>query len=242
MASAGIGRSVEGTHAVLAALRAGRVQSLRVERSRQKGLAELLAEAEQHRAEVRFVDDVREFAETTAPQGVVATCRPIESLSLKDLLAGAPDPVALLVLDHLEDPHNVGAIARSAWAAGIHGLVVARARSAPLSGAAFKAAAGALEHLAIAEVGSTADAVKRLSDAGVWTIGLSADGDTDLFGLDLLAQPSAIVVGAEGGGLARLVEERCDVRAAIPMANPFESLNASVAAALASFEVLRARR
>ena len=242
MASAGIGRSVEGTHAVLAALRAGRVRTLRIERSRQKGLAELLTEAEQGRVEVVLVDDVREFAETTAPQGVVAACRPIEPSSLKDLVAAAPEPAALLVLDHLEDPHNVGAIARSAWSAGMHGLVVARARSAPLSGAAFKAAAGALEHLAIAEVGSTADAVKRLSDAGVWTVGLSAAGDADLFGLDLLTQPVAVVVGAEGTGLARLVEERCDVLAAIPMANPFESLNASVAAALASFEVLRARR
>ncbi|NND83924.1 MAG: 23S rRNA (guanosine(2251)-2'-O)-methyltransferase RlmB [Acidimicrobiia bacterium] len=242
MASAGIGRSVEGTHAVLAALRAGRVRSLQVERSRRKGLAELLAEAERNRVEVRFVEDVRDHAETSAPQGVVATCQPIEPLSLKDLVAHAPEPASLLVLDHLEDPHNVGAIARSAWAAGMHGVVVARARSAPLSGAAFKAAAGALEHLAIAEVGSTADAVKRLSDAGVWTVGLSAAGDADLFGLELLTQPVAIVIGAEGTGLARLVEERCDVRAAIPMANPFESLNASVAAALAAFEVLRARR
>jgi 23S rRNA (guanosine2251-2'-O)-methyltransferase len=242
MASAGIGRSVEGTHAVLAALRAGRVRSLRVERSRQKGLAELLSEAEQRRVQVHFVDDVRDHAETTAPQGVVATCAPIEALSLKDLVAGAPEPAALLVLDHLEDPHNVGAIARSAWAAGMHGLVVARARSAPLSAAAFKAAAGALEHLAIAEVGSTADAVKRLSDAGVWTVGLSASAGSDLFGLELLSQPVAVVVGAEGTGLAHLVEERCDVLASIPMANPLESLNASVAAALASFEVLRARR
>lgn len=242
MASAGIGRSVEGIHAVLAAIRAGRVRSLRVERSRRKGLGEVLAEAESRGVEVRFVDDVRNDAETSAPQGVVANCRPIEPHSLKELLAVSPDPVALLVLDHLEDPHNVGAIARSAWSAGMHGLVVSRARSAPLSAAAFKAAAGALEHLAIAEVGSTADAVKRLSDAGVWTVGLAADGDAELFGLDLLAQPVAIVVGAEGTGLARLVAERCDVRCAIPMANPFESLNASVAAALASFEVMRARR
>ena len=180
--------------------------------------------------------------DSQAPQGVVATCAPIEALSLKDLVAGAPEPAALLVLDHLEDPHNVGAIARSAWAAGMHGLVVARARAAPLSAAAFKAAAGALEHLAIAEVGSTADAVKRLSDAGVWTVGLSASAGSDLFGLELLAQPVAVVVGAEGTGLAHLVEERCDVLASIPMANPLESLNASVAAALASFEVLRARR
>ncbi len=241
MARAGIGHSVEGVHAVLAALRAGRVRSLDIESSRRKGLADLLELAEEHGALVRIVDDVRDRADTQAPQGVVATCRPIETRSLRELVGDAPDPVALLVLDHLEDPHNVGAVARSAWAAGMHGLVVSRSRSAPLSAAAFKAAAGALEHLPVAEVGSTADAVKRLSDGGVWTVGLAAGAESSLFGLELLTQPVAVVVGAEGDGLGRLVEERCDVVCSIPMANPFESLNASVAAALASFEVARAR-
>ncbi len=241
MASAGIGRRVEGVHAVEAALTAGRVETLWLERSRRNDADRLAALAATAGATVKVVDDVRERAETSAPQGVVADCRPIDPLTVKELVAAAPEPAALLVLDHLQDPQNVGAIARSAWAAGISGLVMSRARAAPLGGAAFKAAAGALEHLLLAEVGSTADAVKRLSDAGVWTVGLAASADRSLFGLDLLTAPVAIVIGAEGDGLGHLVEERCDVTVSIPMANPFESLNASVAAALACFEVMRSR-
>lgn len=241
MASAGIGRRVEGIHAVEAALTAGRVTTLWLERSRRKDAERLGSLARSLDVPVKIIADVREQAETSAPQGVVADCRPIDPVTVKELVAMVPEPAALLVLDHLQDPHNVGAIARSAWAAGISGLVLARARSAPLGGAAFKAAAGALEHLILAEVGSTADAVKRLSEAGVWTVGLAASSEQSLFGLDLLTAPVAIVVGAEGDGLGHLVEERCDVTVSIPMANPFESLNASVAAALACFEVMRAR-
>lgn len=241
MASAGIGSSVEGIHAVEAALAAGRVRTLWMDSSRRKDADRLAAFARSAGVAVKVVDDVRERAETSAPQGVVADCRPREVLGIKELVAAAPSPAAIIVLDHLMDPQNVGAIARSAWAAGISGLVIARTRAAPLGAAAFKAAAGALEHLMIAEVGSTADAVKRLSDAGVWTVGLTADAEASLFGLDLLTAPVAIVVGSEGDGLGRLIAERCDVRVSIPMANPFESLNASVAAALACFEVMRAR-
>lgn len=241
MASAGIGSSVEGIHAVEAALTAGRVRTLWLDSSRRKDVDRLAESARSLGVTVRAVDDIRERAETAAPQGVVADCRPREVLSIKELVASVPSPAAIIVLDHLMDPQNVGAIARSAWAAGISGLVIARTRAAPLGAAAFKAAAGALEHLLLAEVGSTADAVKRLSDAGVWTVGLIADADTSLFGLDLLTAPVALVIGSEGDGLGRLVAERCDMRVSIPMANPFESLNASVAAALACFEVMRCR-
>ena len=135
---------------------------------------------------------------------------------------------------------DLGAIARSAVAAGITSLVVPTRRGAPLGGAAFKAAAGAMEHCAIATVSSTADAVNRLKDLGVWTVGLDAEGDQSLFGLGLFTEPVALAVGAETG-LGRLVRDRVDVVASIPMAGPVESLNASVATALAVFEVSRAR-
>lgn len=224
-----------------AALAAGRVETLWLDRSRRKDVDRLAEIARSEGIAVKVVDDVRAKAETSAPQGVVARCRPRETWSIKELIAEVPPPAAIIVLDHLQDAQNVGAIARSAWVAGISGLVIARTRAAPLGAAAFKAAAGALEHLMLAEVGSTADAVKRLSDAGVWTVGLTAGAESSLFGLDLLTAPVAIVIGSEGGGLGRLVEERCDVTVSIPMANPFESLNASVAAALACFEVMRVR-
>jgi 23S rRNA (guanosine2251-2'-O)-methyltransferase len=241
MAPAGIGRSVEGIHAVSAALRAGRVESLQVERGRagKDEIAGLVAAAEAAGVAVRLVEDVRTVAETSAPQGVVAVCRPLPTFTLEDLVAQA-DPASLLIVDHVEDPHNIGAIARSAVAAGIPRLAVPDRRTARLGAAAFKAAAGAFEHLSLAVIGSVPDAIRRLSALGVWTVGLDAGGDQSLFGLGLFTEPVAIVVGAETG-LHHLVRERVDVVASIPMASDSESLNASVAAALACFELMRVR-
>ena len=188
---------------------------------------------------VRKVDDVRNMSETRAPQGVVAECRPILPVGLSSL--AGPD-AAVLVLDHVEDPQNVGAVARSALAAGMTGLVVSDRRAAPLSAAAFKAAAGALEKLRVSVVGSVPEAVRRLKTEDVWIVGLDADGDRPLFGLELFTEPVALVVGAEGRGLAELTRKRCDVLASIPMAGDFESLNASVSAALGAFEIMRVRQ
>jgi 23S rRNA (guanosine2251-2'-O)-methyltransferase len=242
MAPAGYGGSVEGVHAVAAALAAGRVLELTVERRRmdRPPMDALVESARAIGATVTPVDDVRPLSVTTAPQGVVASCRPIQSLTVGDLV-DQQSPASLLVLDHIEDPHNLGAIVRSAVAAGIPRLVVSSRRGAPLGGAAFKAAAGALEHCSVAVVStSVADVVRSLSAMGVWTVGLDAVGDRSLFGLELFTEPCAIVVGAETG-LHRLVRERVDVVASIPMAVGAESLNASVAAALACFELFRVR-
>jgi 23S rRNA (guanosine2251-2'-O)-methyltransferase len=241
MAAAGYGDSVEGIHAVRAALGHGRVTALNVERGRvSRGeVADLVAAAEASAIEVRTIEDVRRMAATSAPQGVVARCRPIAPVGLPELVAETT-PASLLVVDHAEDAHNLGAIARSAVAAGVPRLVVPDRRSAPLGPAAFKAAAGAFERCRIAIVSSIAAAVDALRDAGVWTVGLDAGGETSLFGLELLASPVAVVVGAETG-LHRLVRERVDVVAAIPMVRETESLNASVAAAIACFEIARVR-
>ncbi len=241
MAPVGLGNNVEGFHAVAAALRAGRVETLTVERGRaaKDDLAALIEEARSAGVSIKTVDDVRVVAETTAPQGVVAACRPIPSFALDELVAQA-SPASLLVVDHVEDPHNVGAIARSAVAAGIPRIAVPDRRTARLGAAAFKAAAGAFEHVSLAVIGSVPDAIRRLSSMGVWTVGLDAGGDQSLFGLGLLTEPVAIVVGAETG-LHKLVRERVDVVASIPMASESESLNASVAAALACFELMRVR-
>lgn len=236
MAPAGYGNRVEGVHAVSAAIAAGRVRELFVERGRRDRLGELLAGIDA--GLVNLVDDVRSMAETDAPQGVVADCRPIVSVTLEQQAQGLP---ALLVLDHVEDPHNVGAAARSARAAGVTGMVVSARRAAPLSAAAFKAAAGAMEHLPVSIVNSIPEALSRLKENNVWVVGLDTGGDQSLFGLDLLTEPVAMVVGSEGSGLAELTRKRCDVVARIPMATDTESLNASVSAALASFEIMRVR-
>jgi 23S rRNA (guanosine2251-2'-O)-methyltransferase len=190
--------------------------------------------------QISKVDDVRPFAVTDAPQGIVAKARPIRSVSLKQAVQRTDSPI-ILALDHIEDPRNIGAIARSADACGVTALVVSTRRSAPVGATAFKAAAGSLEHIPIALVSSIADAAKRLSELGLWIVGLDGAAERSLLGLDLMTQPTALFIGAEGGGLSRLVAARCDVLASIPMVGQTESLNASVAAAIASYEVARVR-
>jgi cysteinyl-tRNA synthetase/tRNA G18 (ribose-2'-O)-methylase SpoU len=221
MGRAGYGDRVEGIHAVAAAAEGGRVRVLHVEAGREDRaeIADIARRVTTGGGEVRRVGDVRRLADTTAPQGVVAECRPIPAATLEEVVATSR-PAAVMVLDRIVDPHNLGAIVRSTVAAGVTGLVLSDRRAAPLSGAAFKAAAGSLEHARVAIVGSIAEAVAQLSRLGLWTVGLDASGDRSLFGLDLLTEPVAVVVGAEGGGLSRLVGDRLDVVAHIPMAGP----------------------
>jgi 23S rRNA (guanosine2251-2'-O)-methyltransferase len=239
MAPAGFGHRVEGLHAVAAAARAGRVERLFVEQGKRSRPEIESIVGEVGAALVTAVDDIEEIASTEGSQGVAADCRPIQPAALDDL---AGPSTALVILDHLEDPHNVGAVARSALAAGMSGMVVSERRAAPLSAVAFKAAAGALEDLPVAVVSSIPEALSRLGDLGVWTVGLASDAEQSLFGLGLLTEPVAVVVGGEGSGLSRLAAERCDLLVSIPMAAGVESLNASVSAALASFEIMRARK
>ena len=236
MAPAGIGTRVEGVHAVTAALAAGRVRRLTIERGR--SFDSLLAAAAG--IPVTEVPDVRSLSETTAPQGVIADCEPINPHPLKALVARAQRP-SLVVLDHVEDPHNLGAVVRSAVAASATGLVVAARRAAPFGAAAFKAAAGALEVLPVTVVNSVADAITRLEELSVWTVGLDADAEESVFGCPLFTEPVAVVIGGEGGGLSHLVRERVSKLVHIPMAEGVESLNASVSAALAMYEVKRMR-
>ena len=238
MAPAGYGNRVEGLHAVEAAARAGRIERLWVE-ERRVGRADVAALVEAvGRDRVSVVKDVRPQAETEVPQGLVAECRPILPVTL-DALAG--DDAAVLALDHVEDPQNVGAAARSARASGMTGMIVSVRRAAPLGAAAFKAAAGALEALQVAVVGSIPEALSRLKSAGLWVVGLDAGGEDGLFGLGLLTEPVVTVIGAEGRGLSELTRKRCDVVASVPMASDTESLNASVTAALVGFEIMRVR-
>jgi len=238
MAPAGYGSRVEGLHAVTAAAAAGRVEHLYVE-ERRRGRADVSRLIHDlGRDRVSVVRDLSSEAESSAPQGLVAACRPILPVSLESM-AGAQ--AALIVLDHVEDPHNVGAVARSAVAAGMSGLIVSSRRSAPLSAVAFKSAAGALESLPVAVVSSIPEALRRLKSLDVWIVGLDARADTSLFGLEILTEGVAAVIGAEGTGLSELTRKRCDVVASIPMATGSDSLNASVSAALASFEIMRVR-
>ncbi len=156
-------------------------------------------------------------------------------------MRGARNTPLIVVLDGIEDPHNLGAILRTADAAGVDGVVVQSRRSAALGGAAAKASAGAVAHVKMAEVVNIARAIEELKALGVWTVGLAGEATTSYDAIDFTV-PTALVLGAEGTGLRRLVRERCDHLAAIPMHGHVGSLNVSVAAGVTLFEAVRQRR
>ena len=162
---------------------------------------------------------------------------------MADLLSGgsADDKPFLLLLDGITDPQNLGAILRTAECAGVTGVVLPRHRAAHITPSVTKAAAGAIEHLRMALVGGLPTAMQTLSDHGVWTVGLDASGDQTIHRLTVADEPIALVLGAEGPGLSRLVRQRCDALASIPLQGALGSLNVSAAAAVACFEILSRR-
>lgn len=179
------------------------------------------------------------LARTEVHQGVVASAEPLSATDLDALLQ---QPSAFLVaLDGVTDPRNLGAVMRVAETAGVTGLVIPRHRSARITPAVTKAAAGAIEHLPIASVSGIPAALERASRSGVWTVGLDGSGGTTLYDLELVDQPLVLVLGAEGQGLGRLTKQRCDVLASIPMYGRIESLNVAAAAAIACHEVAHHR-
>jgi 23S rRNA (guanosine2251-2'-O)-methyltransferase len=239
------GSVVPGRRAVLELLQAGRRRVRSISMTAGGDPAPILDDIQARAAAAgipvrhRDADALREEAGVEAAQGVVARADPLPAAPLGELL---DDPHAFLVaLDGVTDPRNLGAVLRSAVAAGATGALVPRHRSALLSAAAVKTAAGAVEHLPIALVGGVAAALDQASRAGVWSVGLDAAGDQNVYDVAIADRPLVLVLGAEGTGLARLVRERCDVVARVPMPGPMESLNVSAAAAVACFEVARQR-
>jgi 23S rRNA (guanosine2251-2'-O)-methyltransferase len=235
---------VYGINPVIEALRAGRVKELRMAGDRGgERLRQVLALAAERGVTVRRVPSqiLDRDAKRGVHQGIVADVESVSSYSIEELVRGADNPVLIVVLDGIEDPQNLGAILRTADAAGAHGVVLQQRRSAALDGAAAKASAGAVSHVKIAEVVNIARAVGELKDAGVWTVGLAGDAPTPYDAVDFTLS-TAVVLGAEGSGLRRLVRERCDRVVSIPMGGHVASLNVSVAAGIALFEVVRQRR
>lgn len=232
---------VFGINPVLEALKGGRVRELRVAQRADERLGRLLATARQRNVPVRHVtpDELDRLSRKGVHQGVAAEVEERAAASLTDLLAGPGAPL-VVVLDGVEDPHNLGAIARSVDAAGAGGLVVQERRSAALDGVAVKASAGALNHIQVAEVVNIARAVEELKEANVWVVGLAGEGEVPYTEVDFTL-PTAIVLGAEGQGLRRLVRERCDRLVRIPLHGQIESLNVSVAAGIVLFEAVRQR-
>lgn len=182
-------------------------------------------------------------ARTEAPQGVVAFAAELPEADLDELAkhAGGGPPPFLVAVDGVTDPGNLGALLRSAECAGATGVVLPRHRAVHVTATVTKAAAGAVEHLPMALVGGLPAALERLKAAGLWIVGLDGGGDTPLHGLPVADDPVVLVLGAEGTGLSRLVRQRCDVLAAIPLRGRLGSLNVAAAAAIATYEVARLR-
>ena len=239
---------VEGRNPVIEALRAGRAirrillangvnQSPAVETifrlSRERGMTVERVERQ----------EVERLSVTGKNQGVVALTGPKGYVGLKRLLeigAERKETTLLAVLDGIQDPHNLGAILRTGEAAGVHGVVIPERRSASLSAGVARASAGAVEHMAVARMPNLTNVLARLSKQGVWAVGVDPRGTADFTEVDY-RQPTALVIGAEGKGLSRLIRENCDVLVRIPMRGRIASLNASVSAALVMYEAMRQR-
>jgi 23S rRNA (guanosine2251-2'-O)-methyltransferase len=226
---------VYGINPVLEALRAGRVKALRIGIRDDDRMRELLAFASTHGITPERVsnDVLSRQAKGGVHQGVVADVDEASRHDIADLVRGARAAPLILVLDGIEDPHNLGAILRSADATGVDGVVIQARRSAARSGVAAKASAGAVAHVKIAEVVNIARSLEELKDLGV--------APTPYDAIDF-SSPTAIVLGAEGQGLRRLVRDKCDLMASIPMHGHVGSINVSVAAGVVLFEAVRQRR
>jgi 23S rRNA (guanosine2251-2'-O)-methyltransferase len=206
-------------------------------------LEDIVELAEAERVPVRHVARGKFFAEARceAPQGVLAKAAEVPEVLLDDLATAKGTPPFLLAVDGVTDPGNLGALLRSAECAGVTGVLLPRHRAVHVTPTVTKAAAGAVEHLPFAIVGGLPTALADLSKDGVWVVGLDADGSTPLWDLPAADGPICLVLGAEGTGLSRLVRQRCDEVASIPLLGSLSSLNVAAAAALACFEVARAR-
>jgi 23S rRNA (guanosine2251-2'-O)-methyltransferase len=230
-----------GLNPVLEALRAGRVRALRVSSRGDDRMRAVLDRAREQGVRIERVDPAAldRDARGGVHQGIVAEVRDPEPCSVEDLVFSASAAPLLVVLDGIEDPHNVGAILRTVDAVGGDGVVRQSRRAAPLDAAAAKASAGAVAWVRVAEVVNIARTLEELKALNVWTVGLAGDAPQIYDAVDLTL-PTAIVLGAEG--LRRLVRERCDLTVSIPMAGHVESLNVSVAAGVVLFEARRQRR
>ena len=234
---------VYGLNPVLEALRAGRVRTLRIGTRSDRRIEEAIALARKAGVPIERTDgaSLDRAARGAVHQGIAADVEAPRDYTVADLVAAAaPDAPLLLVLDGVEDPHNVGAILRSIDAAGGHGAVRQARHAASLDGIVAKASAGAVASVRIATVVNIARALEELKELGVWTVGLAAEATESYDRVDLTL-PTAIVLGAEGTGLRRLVRERCDRLASIPMRGHVTSLNVSVAAGVMLFEATRQR-
>ena len=238
---------VAGRNAVMEALKGSRsVNKLMIANGSTEGsIKEIIAVAKEKGVNIQYWDRSKldSIARGIRHQGVLAQVAPVQYAELEDILQVAKDrnePPFIVLLDELEDPHNLGAILRTADAAGVHGVLIPKHRSCPLSATVAKTSAGAVEHVPVARVGNLVQTIKKLKQEGLWVAAADMDGkdyyDTDLTG------PLLLIIGSEGRGVGRLVKEQCDFVVRIPMVGKINSLNASVAGSILMYEAMKQRR
>jgi len=237
---------IEGRNAVIEAFRSGRtIDKLYILDGSQDGpMMTIKREAKKHDTLIKYVDkeQLNQMSETGKHQGVIAVAAAYEYARIEDMLElarGKGEPPFLFFLDNIEDPHNLGAIIRTANLAGAHGVVIPKNRAVGLTAAVARASAGALNYTPVAKVTNMAKTIETLKKEGLWFVCADMDG-TRMYDLELTG-PIGLVIGSEGEGVSRLVREKCDFSAAIPMKGDIDSLNASVAAGVLAFEIVRQR-
>ena len=238
---------LEGRNALTEAIRSGRTidKVFIASGDTDKGLQRLAAQAKEAGAVVVPVDrrKLDAMSTTRSHQGVIALVAAKEYATIDDILQAAEDrgeAPLLVICDELSDPHNLGAILRSAECAGAHGVIIPKRRSVSLTATVAKASAGAVEYMKVARVTNINAAIEELKKKGVWIFGTAAEGSIPMYQADLTI-PTAIVIGSEGDGMSQLVRKNCDVTVHIPMAGKITSLNASAAATVLLYEAVRQR-
>lgn len=236
-----------GRNSVLEALRSGRsINKIFVQDGIKGGsVSEIIAVAKEIGVVIEFakIERLDKMAAGIRHQGFVALVAPIRFHSLEEVLAGAEtkgEVPFLLLLDELQDPQNVGALIRTADAAGVHGVLMPKRRSCPLNAVVAKISAGAVEYVPVVQIGNIPQTIEELKKLGFWVAGADMDGE-DYYKSNLTG-PMVVVIGAEGKGLGRLVKEKCDIVVSLPMQGGVSSLNAAAAGAVLLYEVVRQRR
>ena len=238
---------VEGRNSVLELLESNKdINKIFVERGEKHGsINKILAIAREKKIVIVEKDkkQMQQMAQTENFQGVIAIVPPFEYCDIEDIVEEAKqrkEDSFILILDGIEDPHNLGSIIRTAETAGVHGIIIPKRRAASVNSTVNKVSAGAVEHMKIARVNNINDSIKFLKDSGVWVIGTDMNAKQYYYNQDMTG-PIALVIGSEGFGMNRLVRENCDILVKIPMQGKITSLNASVSTGIVTYEIVKQR-
>lgn len=238
---------IVGRNPVMEALKSGReIDKILIAKGTEGGsLIKIIGKAKDKGIPIQYVErqKLNELSEDNVHQGIIATVAAYEYRDFEDIIEEAKkknkDPF-ILVLDEIEDPHNLGSIMRTADAVGVDGIIIPKRRSVGLTATVAKSSAGAIEYVPVAKVSNIAQTIDRIKEMGIWVAGADMSGNEEHYNTDLKG-PLALVIGSEGRGISRLIKEKCDYLVKLPMVGQVSSLNASVAAAVLMYEVYRQR-